>query len=251
MSTTNLDNLDVTVPETEITQPTDLAQEQQPHVVEYTVSPAEITFLQNQISITDDQAQVLLLKNKGNYVNAIIDFYQVAYKKEESVGIAQPTITAFTLDNEHENTDSVTGKSIDYNTLKLSTVHALSKTYLFVNTSPGYGGFTKKKKYCTLLELIDTEVIPNMSLALMQSPSMVTVHELIGRSNEILEKWSMPSAALILCPEQIVANGDIVDKGLFDKLNKVATQIARHSGIIHENESIIHSAYVVGNVDFN
>jgi hypothetical protein len=250
MSTTNLDNLDVTVPESEITQPTDLAQ-QQPQVVEYTVSPAEITFLQNQISITDAQAKVLLLKNKGNYVNAIIDFYQVAYKKEESVGIAQPTITAFTLDNEPEAPGSVTGKSIDYNTLKSSALHKLSKTYLFVNTAPGYAGFTKKKKYCTLQELIDREVIPEATLALMHGPSNITVHELVGRSNEILEKWSMPSSSIILCPEQIVTNSDIVEKQLFDKLNKVATQIARHSGIVQESESIIYSACVVGNVDFN
>ena len=250
MSTINLDNLDVTVPESEITQPTDLAQ-QQPPVVEYTVSPADITFLQNQISITDEKAIELLLKNKGNYVNTIIDFYQVAYKKEESVGIAQPTITAFTLDNEPETTGSITSKSIDYNALKSSAVHKLSKTYLFVNTAPGYAGFTKKKKYCMLHELIDTEVIPALTLALMQSPSNITVHELIGRSNEILEKWSMPSAVIILCPEQIVANNDIVEKQLFDKLNKVATQIARHSGIIQENESIVHNACVVGNVDFN
>jgi hypothetical protein len=243
MSSSNLDNLDVTVPNTEVVH-----KEQ---TVEYTVSPAEIQFLQNQISITDEQAHALLLKNKGNYVKAIIDFYQVAYKKEESVGIAQPTITAFTLDNDEESTELTSSKTLRYDTLKNSTVHALSKTYLFVNTSPGYEGFTKKKKYCTLRELIDTEVIPNISLALMKSPSSVTVHELVGRSNEILEKWSMPSSSIILCPDQIVTNSDIVSNGLFDKLNKTATQIARHSGIIPENESIIHSAYVVGNVDFN
>lgn len=248
MSTTNLDNLDVTVPESETTT-SDLVH--QPMPIEYTVRPDDIRFLQNQISITDEQAHNLLLKNKGNYVNAIIDFYQVNYKKEDSVGIAQPTITAFTLDNEQETTETITSKSFDYNTLKMSPVNKLSKTYLFVNTSPGYSGFTKKKKYCTLQELIDTESIPTLALALMQSPSNITIHELVGHSNEILEKWSMPSAALVLCPEQIVANGDIVEKQLFDKLNKVATQIARHSGIIHENESIIHNAYVVGNVDFN
>lgn len=248
MLTTNLDNLDVTVPESETTT-SDLMQ--QPMPIEYTVSPAEITFLQNQISITDEQARVLLLKNKGNYVKAIIDFYQVNYKKEESIGIAQPTITAFTLDNEQETTNAVTGKSFDYTTLKSSSIHKLSKTYLFVNTSPGYSGFTKKKKYCTLQELIDTQIIPDITISLMQSPCNITIHELVGHSNEILEKWSMPSAALVLCPEQIVANSDIVEKQLFDKLNKVATQIARHSGIIHENESIIHNAYVVGNVDFN
>jgi hypothetical protein len=249
MSTTNLDNLDVTIPNEENPN-TNLAQ-QQSGPVEYTVSPADIGFLQKQISITDEQASELLLKNKGNYVNAIIDFYQVAYKKEESVGIAQPTITAFTLENDKESSGSTSSKMLGYDTLKSSTVHTLSKTYLFVNTSPGYGGFTKKKKFCTLHELIDTEVIPNMSLTLMQSPSTVTVHELVGRSNEILEKWSMPSSAIILCPEQIVTNSDIVSKTLLDKLNKTATQIARHSGIIQENESIIHSAYVVGNVDFN
>ena len=248
MSATNLDNLDVTVPEAEPTQQQVTNAEL---AVEYTVSAADIEFLQKQISITDEQAHALLLKNKGNYVNAIIDFYQVAYKKEESIGIAQPTITAFTLDNDNESSESAISKTLVYDTLKNSTVHTLSKTYLFVNTSPGYGGFTKKKKYCTLLELIDTEVIPNMALALMQSPSTVTVHELVGRSNEILEKWSMPSSAIILCAEQIVTNNDIVSKGLFDKLNKTATQIARHSSIIQENESIIHCAYVVGNVDFN
>lgn len=247
MSSANLDNLDVTVPEAEPTQQAMNAE----LAVEYTVSPTEIQFLQNQISITDEQAHALLLKNKGNYVNAIIDFYQIAYKKEESVGIAQPTITAFTLDNDNESTGTVRSKALGYDTLKTSTVHALSKTYLFVNTSPGYEGFTKKKKYCTLRELIDIEVIPNISLALMQSPSTLTVYELVGRSNEILEKWSMASSAIILCPEQIVTNSDIVSNGLFDKLNKTATQIARHSGIIPENESIIHCAYVVGNVDFN
>lgn len=243
MSSSNLDNLDVTVPNTEVVQ--------QVQTVEYTVSPADIGFLQNQISITDEQAHTLLLKNKGNYVNAIIDFYQVAYKKEESVGIAKPTITAFKLDNDEESTELTISKTLGYDTLKTSTVHALSKTYLFVNTSPGYEGFTKKKKYCTIRELIDLEVIPNISLALMKSPSAITVHELVGRSNEILEKWSMPSSAIILCPEQIVTNSDIVSNGMFDKLNKTATQIARHSGIIPENESIIHCAYVVGNVDFN
>jgi hypothetical protein len=250
MSTTNLDNLDVTVPESEFTQSTELAQQPQ-MMIEYTVKPADITFLQNQISITDEQAHNLLLKNKGNYVNAIIDFYQINYKKEDSVGIAQPTITAFTLDNEQETTYPVTNKSFDYTTLNDSTVHKLSKTYLFVNTSPGYSGFTKKKKYCTLKELIDTEVIPSISLALMKSPINITVYELVGRSNEILENWSMPSSALVLCPEQIVANSDIVEKQLFDKLNKVATQIARHSGIIRESESVLYMAYVVGNVDFN
>jgi len=250
MSTTNLDNLDVTVPESEITQSSDLVQ-QPPMIVEYTVKPSDIKFLQNQISITDEQAHNLLLKNKGNYVNAIIDFYQVNYKKEASIGIAQPTITAFTFDNEQETTNTITGKSFDYNTLKMSPVHKLSKTYLFVNTSPGYSGFTKKKKYCTLQELIDTQVIPDITISQMQSPCSITIYELVGHSNEILEKWSMPSAALVLCPEQIVANSDIVEKQLFDKLNKVATQIARHSGIIQENESIVHNACVVGNVDFN
>ncbi len=247
MSTTNLDNLDGTVPEADPTQQQMTIE--QP--AEYTVNSGDIQFLQKQISISDDQARTLLLKNKGNYVNAIIDFYQVAYKKEESVGIAQPTITAFTLDNDTESSALMHSKTLNYDTIKTSIVNKLSKTYLFVNTSPGYGGFTKKKKYCTLLELIDTEVIPGITLALVQSPITVTVHELVGRSNEILEKWSMPSSAIVLCPEQIVTNSEIVDKGLFDKLNKTATQIARHSGIIQENESIIHSAYVVGNVDFN
>jgi NACalpha-BTF3-like transcription factor len=250
MSTTNLDNLDVTVPESETAITGDNLM-QQPVVDEYTVTPGDITFLQNQISITDEQAHSLLLKNKGNYVNAIIDFYQVNYKKEESIGIAQPTITAFTLDNDQKTADSVTGKSIDYNTLKNSTVHKLSKTYFFVNTSPGYSGFTKKKKYCTLQELIDTQVIPDITISLMQSPCSIVIHELVGRSHEILENWSMPSSAIVLCPEQIVTNSNIVEKQLFDKLNKVATQLARHSGIIQESESIIDNAYVIGNVDFN
>lgn len=250
MSSTNLDNLDVTVPEQSTNTGVPVSETKQelqvPHP--YIVSQADIDFLQKQISITDEHAALLLLKNNGNYVNAIIDFYQVAIKKEESVGIAQPSVTMFSLNDEH--LDSVTGRKMSYGVLSASTVNTLSKTYLFVATIPGYEGFTKKKKFCTLKELIDTEYIPNVTAALMQSPRSITVYELVGRSNEILEKWSMPSSAIVLCPEQIVPNQHIVDKQLFDKLNKVATQIARHSGIILESESVLHMAYVIGNVAF-
>lgn len=251
MSLTNLDNLDVTVSEqtvnTEapVSEPTQNLQAAQP----YTVSAADIAFLQKQISITADHATQLLLKNNGNYVNTIIDFYQVTLKKEESVGIAQPSITVLSLDDEH--LDSATGRKMSYDALSVNTINILSKTYLFVATNPGYAGFTKKKKYCTLKELIDAEYIPNITTALMQSPRSITVYELVGRSNEILEKWSMQSSAIVLCPEQIVPNQHIVDKQLFEKLNKVATQIARHSGIILESESVLHMAYVIGNVAFD
>ena len=252
MSSTNLDNLDVTVPEqttntvVPVLEPKQELQVPQP----YAVSQADIDFLRKQISITDEHATQLLLKNNGNYVNAIIDFYQVTLKKEESVGIAQPSITVLSLDNEQSHDGTITGHKMSYDVLSASTVNTLYKTYLFVATSPGYEGFTKKKKFCTLKELIDTEYIPNITSALMQSPRSITVYELVGRSNEILEKWSMPSSAIVLCPEQIVPNQHIVDKQLFDKLNKVATQIARHSGIILESESVLHMAYVIGNVAF-
>jgi hypothetical protein len=246
MSITNLDNLnlDTTLPDETSTQ-----QEQLEEQNEYTVSAADIDFLQKQVSITDDQARILLLKNKGNFVSAIIDFYQVNYKKEDSIGIAQPTVTAFSLDNEPE-TDTQ-GRMMTLETIKSSDLHKLSKTYLFVNTNPAYTGFTKKKKYCSLAELIESNTTPDLTHELKNQPSTLNVYELVGRSNDILEKWSMPSSAIILCPEQIVSNTDIVERKLFGKLNKNATQIARHSNIIKEGESIVYSAMVIGNVDFN
>lgn len=279
MSLTNLDNLDVTVPEPEPSVNNQIDSQPQ----KYSVSTSDIEFLQKQISITTEQATALLLKNNGNYVNTIIDFYQVNYKNNEAIGISQPTITAFNLDNEEETHMTLQGKVLSYDNIKTGNIHTISKTYLFVVTTAGYSGFTKKKKYCTLKELIDTEYIPNIStvctglqaqhnatgvtqnsnhtiggqelcvsgIELMKSPSAINIYELVGRSNEILEKWSMPSSAIILCPEQIVSNQVIVEKQLFDKLNKVATQIARHSNIIKESESIIHMTYIIGNVDFN
>jgi hypothetical protein len=247
MSITNLDNLnlDTTLPTDETsTQPEQpLAQK------EYTVSQEEIELLQKQVSITEEQAKTLLLKNKGNFVNAIIDFYDVNYKKGDSVGIAQPTITAFTLENEPET--NCQGKMMTLETIKTSPLHKLSKTYLFVNTNPNYDGFTKKKKYCTLAELIESISQPDLSKELSHQPGVLNVYELVGRSNDILEKWSMPSSAIVLCPEQIISNTDIVERQLLDKLNKNATQIARHSNIIKDTESVVYSAMIVGNVDFN
>lgn len=247
MDSSKLDNLDLTIPES---TPTVIGEPnlEKPHV--YTVSENDIEFLKKQISITTEQATELLQKNNGNYVNAIINFYQVNYKTQDVIGIAQPSITMLPLEEKQVNAHSVNGRKMTYDLLSSSTVNTLSKTYLFVTTNPGYSGFTKKKKYCTLKELIDTEYIPNITIELMQSLSCITIHELVGHSNEILEKWSMPSSAIVLCPEQIVSNQYIVEQQLFNKLNKVATQIARHSGIIQESESILHIAYVIGNVDF-
>ena len=87
MDITNSDNLniDLTVPEPETTQPTAPATAiEEP----YQPSEADIKFLQKQVSITPEQASQLLLKNNGNYVNALVDFYQVQYKPER-IGIAE------------------------------------------------------------------------------------------------------------------------------------------------------------------
>ena len=75
MDITNIDNLniDLSIPDTEsapvsVIEPNITTQEP------YQPSVTDIQFLQKQVTITTEQATQLLLKNNGNYVNAIVDF---------------------------------------------------------------------------------------------------------------------------------------------------------------------------------
>lgn len=259
MDITNTDNLniDLTVPE-----PMPVSAIEPTKGEPYQPSDEDIKFLQKQVSITVEQATQLLLKNNGNYVNAIVDFYQVQYKPER-IGIAESShkhnVSSMTTDLATTSSSSRCITLAKLQELAISTpIIALNRTFLYVSLNNSYTGFTKKKKYGSVLNVINEIVNPAICADLTKINKVIqqistdgqslNIYELLGESNTILDKWAMPESGLALYPAQIWTNKAIVESGLLNTLNKYATQLARYSQIIGENESIIGEAFLVSNI---
>jgi len=262
MDITNSDNLniDLTVPEPETTQPTAPATAiEEP----YQPSEADIKFLQKQVSITPEQASQLLLKNNGNYVNALVDFYQVQYKPER-IGIAESShkhnvsSLTTTLATPGSSSRCITLAKLLELSAESSSLININRTFLYVSLNNSYTGFTKKKKYGSVLNVINEIVNPAICIDLTKikevtqqintTGQQLTIYELLGESNTILDKWAMPESGLAFYPAQIQTNKTIVESGMLNMLNKYATQLARYSHIIGENESIIGEAFLISNI---
>lgn len=262
MDITNTDNLniDLNVPEPENTQPIDPVPAIE---VPYQPSVADIQFLQKQVTITTEQATTLLLKNNGNYVDALVDFYQVQYRPDR-IGIAESSHKQ-NVSNMTSNLATPGSSSRCITLAKLLELSAdssslinINRTFLYVSLNNSYTGFTKKKKYGSIINVINEIVNPAICIDITKIKGVtqqintdgqqLTIYELLGESNTILDKWAMPESGLAFYPAQIHTNKTIVESGMLNMLNKYATQLARYSHIIGENESIIGEAFLISNI---
>jgi hypothetical protein len=226
----------------------------------YTPSSDDIAFLQKQVTISTDHARQLLLKNNGNYVNAIVDFYQVKYTAD-TIGIAESSHKQLDISNGCTPIRALqSSRVLTLETVSQCQLNTIPRTYLYVVLNNNYNGFTKKKKYGTLANIVTELVEPGIKaeharydiLAKHINQTLpINIRELTGNCTEVLDKWSLPSAGITFYPGQVFANNTIIELGLIGFLNKNGTQLARYSGIIQENESIIGEAYVISNVEFN
>ena len=253
MSITNSDNLTVDL---SIPTPTETTLiPETPNIA----SDENVELLRKQIIIDHANARELLIKHNGNQVDAIMDFYGNTYNPVV-VGIAKSSHN-ISLTNEtvcETTCETTAGLVLDYNIYKSTKIALEYKTYLFVTLSKSITNFTKKKKYTSFVELIETEFIPNVNKIFeqpyfnsLEHANMLMIYQLTGDSKNILDKWALTNSGLVLYSTQIIDNTIIKTNSLFDNLNKHATQIARASNIIPDTKSIVGDVYVVGNMCFS
>jgi hypothetical protein len=212
-----------------------------PVVVVYEPTDDEVSALKRQISIYTEQARALLLKHDGDQVKAILEFYNCNYKASH-IGIADTTHAKLGLTA--NDIDKKKSRILDPEQITSDmTPSMLCRTYLYVILNDSIG-FTKKKKFCNLPDLL-TEIVKKEL-----HTTDYKLYELTGQSNEILEKWNMPESAIVFSASQVFTTDIVLEKELLSSVNKQATQLTRHSGIIGEKEVITGPAVIIGNVEF-
>lgn len=233
-------------------------------IEEYIPSDEDISILLKQVVIDSERAKELLTKYRGDHVAAISDFLNIKYKTEGNSDIAgkstAPTenINIEIDSNEYKYisdfkpiTDALNTTVADNNKTLLNDI----TTHIIIDLNPINHSFSKRKRYCSLLEIIndmknkfrDNDVITDGSNnnTSNNTSSCINVYPVQG---ELLFKWSMINAGMVYCADQIKDNTWIVETDNFTRINKSATLISRSCGHLTEDQCIIDNAIIVNNL---
>lgn len=241
----NLDQQNSISQEQQVQEPTNNSMDK------YTATQEDICLLKRQISIDDEKAAELLNKFGGNFVMAMMDYHQIkphadtqacTYITGKSTMARENTETELQDDSqtkyisEHTAVCDLLGTEANNPILKDCRTHAL------IDLTPDTHSFSKRKRFATLAEIVNdykTHLTP---------PEHQLGLNIYPVQGELLFRWSMVNAGLLVYATQIRENKSVVADGLLRRINKSATLIARSCGHIAEDHCIIDGAVLINNL---
>jgi hypothetical protein len=218
---------------------------------QYIATSDDISVLKRQIVIDDNQAAELLNKFSGNFVMAMLDFHQI---RSHSDNQACTDITGkSTMARENTETELQDDSQNKYlsnllpicDLLDTASNHSILKecrTHVLIDLTPDTHSFSKRKRFATLAEIAadySTHLTP---------PEYQLGLNIYPVQGELLFRWSMINAGLLVYATQIRDNKSVVADSLLRRINKSATLIARSCGHIAEDHCIIDGAVLVNNL---
>lgn len=218
----------------------------------YSPSDEEIAILKKQIAATDEQAMDLLLKYHGNHVLAMMDFHKVKAPQQDYTDLVGHSTVA-KENTEMELNEEQTYKYISDVAPVLDLLGNNSKnqimndyrTHIIIDLDPSTVTFSKRKRFASLAEIVEeyrTHLTPP------ENQLGLNIYPVQG---ELLFKWSMMNAGLVIYASQIRANSDVVSDNMLNRINKSATLIARSCGHIADNHCIIDGAFLINNLNWS
>lgn len=235
-------NLDQQTPEAPI-------QLQVPEVYHATVE--DIAVLKRQIVIDDEQARELLNKYHGNHVMAMMDFHKILPHADIQACTDITGKSTMARENtEFELQDESQNKYVSDQLPICDLLGAESKnpilaecrTHVLIDLTPDTQSFSKRKRFATLGEIVAdyrTHLTP---------PDHQLGMNVYPVQGEMLFRWSMINAGMLIYATQIRENKSVVANGLLRRINKSATLIARSCGHIAEDHCIIDGAVLINNL---
>jgi len=220
----------------------------------YQATSEDIALLKRQIVVDDDKAVALLNKHRGNYVMAMMDFHQIrAHNDTQACTDITGKSTVARDNTEFELQEDSHNKYISdhqpiYDLLGAESANSIltqCRTHVLIDLTPDTHSFSKRKRFATLGEIISdyrTHLTPP------ESQLGLNIYPIQG---ELLFRWSMVNAGMIVYATQIRANKSVVTDGLLCRINKSATLIARSCGHIADDHCIIDGAVLVNNLAWN
>jgi len=217
----------------------------------YTATQEDIALLKRQIVVDDEKAVELLNKYNGNFVMAMMDYHQIRGNTNiqactditgKSTMARETTETELQDDSlnkyisEHQPVYDILGSESSNKILKECRTHVL------IDLTPDTHSFSKRKRFATLAEIVDdykTHLTPS------EHQLGLNIYPVQG---ELLFRWSMISAGLLVYATQIRENKCVVADGLLRRINKSATLIARSCGHIADDHCIIDGAVLINNL---
>jgi len=219
--------------------------------VVYQATAEDIAVLRRQIVVDEERAIELLNKYHGNHVMAIMDFHQIRPHADTQACTDITGKSTMARENtESELQDESQNKYISENTPVCDLLGAESgnpilaecRTHVLIDLTPNTQSFSKRKRFATLGEIAAdyrTHLTP---------PEHQLGLNIYPVQGEMLFRWSMVNAGLLLYATQIRANQTVVADGLLRRINKSATLIARSCGHIAEDHCIIDGAVLINNL---
>lgn len=217
----------------------------------YIATADDISLLKKQVVIDDNRAAELLNKFGGNIVMAMLDFHQI---RPHSDSQACTDITGkSTMARENTETELQNDIQNKYISDLLPVCDLLGsesnnpiltecRTYVLIDLTPDTHSFSKRKRFATLAEI--TADYRN-HLTPPEHQLGLNIYPVQG---ELLFRWSMVNAGLLLYATQIRDNKSVVADSLLRRINKSATLIARSCGHIADDHCIIDGAVLVNNL---
>jgi hypothetical protein len=225
-----------------------------PVVVAYQATPEDIAVLKRQIVVDDARAAELLNKYHGNHVMAIMDFHQIQAHPDTQACTDITGKSTMPRDNvEVELQDESQNKYISDHLPICDLLGAESanpilkecRTHVLIDLSPDTHSFSKRKRFATLEEIIADY------RAHLTPPEHQLGLNIYPVQGELLFRWSMVNAGMLVYATQIRENKSVVAEGLLRRINKSATLIARSCGHVAEDHCIIDGAVLVNNLAWN
>ena len=217
----------------------------------YQATVEDIAVLRRQIVVDEERAAELLNKYHGNHVMAIMAFHQIRPHADTQVCTDITGKSTMARENtESELQDESQNKYISENVPVCDLLGAESgnsiltecRTHVLIDLTPDTQSFSKRKRFATLGEIVAdyrTHLTP---------PEHQLGLNIYPVQGEMLFRWSMVNAGLLVYATQIRANQSVVADGILRRINKSATLIARSCGHIAEDHCIIDGAVLVNNL---
>lgn len=242
-------NLEQQLAPESVPAPESLATASEPVV--YKATKEDISILKRQIVIDDARAEELLNKFCGNFVMAMMDFHQIRQNADNQ---ACTDITGkSTMARENTETELQNDSQNKYISERQPVCDLLGaesnnpilkecRTHVLIDLTPDTHSFAKRKRFATIAEIAAdyrTHLTP---------PEYQLGLNIYPVQGELLFRWSMVNAGLLLYATQIRDNKSVVANSLLRRINKSATLIARSCGHIAEDHCIIDGAVLVNNL---
>jgi hypothetical protein len=247
----NLEQQQFVTEPSQITEPGQVTSPPTSVIAPYQATPEDIAVLKRQIVIDDARAAELMNKYHGNHVMAIMDFHQIQEHPDTQACTditGKSTMprdnTELELQNESANR-YISDQQPICDLLGAESQNPILKecrTHVLIDLTAATNSFTKRKRFATFWEIISdyrTHLTP---------PEHQLGLNIYPVQGELLFRWSMVNAGMLVYATQIRDNKSVVADGLLRRINKSATLIARSCGHIAEDHCIVDGTVLVNNL---